>query len=190
MEWLWWTLGGVCGGLFVLGVIGIVIIVILDNKKTSRVMKEGDHTTGWLVQANTKLFKDGIMDEAGVVVISPDRETALDRHYMMDLAERVFNLKGHDPDDCADEDDAYVAALMADEAYVEGKKDLLPEGFTGGRKVYLAHIMIYRDHLPGKKLSGKRVPCSVVWGDDKLPICSRPLSAKDYRTTKKDEDDY
>ena len=52
-------------------------------------------------------------------------------------------------DDCVDEDEAFVAELMADETYVEGKRDKLPKGFAGGRTVYLAHIFVYRDHLPG-----------------------------------------
>lgn len=181
MEWLWWTLGGVCGGLLLLVIVFIVVVNLYENRKFTQVMKTGDKTVGWLVQAHKNIFDQGVLDEAGVVLISPDRDTAQDREFMMDMADQVFALKGEDPDELPDADNAFVAALMADETYVEGKKDQLPKTFARGRIVYLAHIMIYRDHLPGKKLSGRRVACVVVWENDQLPICSRPMSAKDYR---------
>src|SRR5215218_10092820 len=133
MDVLWWVLGFGCGGLVLLAVVAIVYFAILDSKRKKQTIEEGDHTTAWLVQANNKLFEDGVMDLPALVLISPDEATANDEELMTDLAERIMELKGVDPDDCDNEDDAFVAELMADETYVEGKRDKLPKGFAKGR---------------------------------------------------------
>jgi hypothetical protein len=181
MGGLWWALGLGCGGLVVLAVAGVVYLVILDSRKKRRVLEEGDHTTAWLVQANSKLFEEGVMDLPALVLISPDEETANDEEFMTDLAERVMALKGIDPDDCEDEDETFVAELMSDETYVEGKRDKLPKRFARGRTVYLTHIFVYRDHLPGKRIQRRRMPCAVIWDEPKSLVCTRPPERKRRR---------
>jgi hypothetical protein len=179
MSWLWWVLGFGCGGLMFLALIGVIYLMILDRKKTKRVIEEGEHTTGWLVQANTDLFEKGMMDLPALVLISPDKETAKDKEFMTGLAERIMDLKGTDPDDCDDKDEAFVAELMRDETYVEGKWDKLPKRFAAGQRVYLAHIFVYREHLPGERIQGQRLPCAVIWDDPKSPICTRPAPRRE-----------
>src|SRR5262249_27826616 len=147
---------------------------------------EGEPTIGWLVQANSDLFEEGLMDLPALVLISPDEEVANDEAFMTDLADRIMELKGTDPDDCDDEDEAFVAELMADETYVEGKRARLPQRFARGRKVYLVHIFVYRDHLPGGRIRQRRIRCAVIWDDPKSLICTRP-SAR--RRRRRDEDD-
>lgn len=188
MSWLWWLLGLGCGGLLLLGLAVVVYLAILDKKRKNRVLREGEHTIGWLVQANMNLFEKGFMDLPALVVISPDKETANDKEFMTDLADQIMELKGVDPDECADEDEAFVAELMADETYVEGKRDKLPKRFTQGRKVYLAHIFVYRNDLPGEKIVGRRIPCAVIWDDPKSMICTRPAPRR-QRPQEDDEDD-
>ena len=185
----WWIGGYICGGLTLLAIVGIVYLAILDSKKKKRLIEEGEHTTGWLVQANNNLFEDGVMDYPGLVLISPDEATAEDEELMIDLADRIMELKGSDPDDAENKGEAKVADLMSDETYVEGKRDKLPKSFTGGKEVYLAHIFIYRDHLPGKKLGRRRLPVAVIWDDPKSLICTRPMSKKDRRRYEEDDDD-
>jgi hypothetical protein len=187
MSW-WWILGIGCGGLVLLAVIGVIILMIIDSKKAKKVIEQGEHTTAWLVQANSNLFEEGIMDLPALVLISPDKEVVNDEEYLSDLAERVMDLKGADPKSCDDKDEALVAELMSDETYVEGKRDKLPKGFAQGRVVYLAHIFVYRDHLPGKRIRGNRIPCSVIWDDPKSPICTRPASPKRRRRDETDEE--
>jgi hypothetical protein len=187
MAWLRWVLGIGCGGLVLLALAVMIYLAILDRKKTKRVIEEGEHTTGWLVQANAKLFEQGLMDLPALVLISPDKETVNDEEYMTDLAERIMELKGTDPDDCDDKDEAFVAELMRDETYIEGKRDRLPKRFAQGRQVYLAHIFVYRDHLPGKKIRDQRIPCAVIWDDPKSLICTRPALQKERRREDDDE---
>jgi hypothetical protein len=77
---------------------------------------------------------------------------------------------------------------LLSQMYVEGKRDRLPRAFAGGRKVYLAHIFVYRDDLPGKKLRGRRIPCALFWDDEKTMICTRPPSKKKRRRLAEDDD--
>jgi hypothetical protein len=171
-----------------LAVLGVTL-KLREHRRRDRVIADGSHTTGWLVQAHQNIFDEGSMDEAGLVLVSPDPEVAEDREFMTELAEKVMELKGTDPDDCDTKGEARVAELMADETYVEGKRDRLPKSFTGGKEVYLAHVYIYRDHLPGKKLTRRRVPCAIVWDDEAAMICSRPPSKKEKRRYEEDEDE-
>jgi hypothetical protein len=175
---MWWTVGWSCGGLVVLAVVVLSILAVRDNKKKTRVIEEGEHTTAWLVQANTSLFEKGWMDLPALVLISPDRETAGDEELMTDLAGRIMELKGTDPEEC-EEDDAFVAGLMASERYIEGKRDRLPRRFAQGRTVYLAHIYVYRDHLPDKRIQEQRIPCAVIWDDPQSLVCTRPAAPKE-----------
>jgi hypothetical protein len=187
MGWIWWVLGLSCGGLVLLALAGLVYLVIRDHQIAKRVIAEGEHTTGWLVQANVKLFQNGIVDLPALVLLSPDKAVANDKELLTDLAERIMELKGTDPADCDDKDDAFVSELMRDEKYIEGKRDLLPKGFAQGRVVYLAHLYVYRDHLPGKRVTGHQLPCAVVWDDLKLPICTRPPTQGDRRREEEDD---
>lgn len=186
--WMWIG-GSICGVLVVAAIILIVVLNIKESKKKRQTLEDGDHTTAWLVQANNKLFEDGIMDQPGLVLISPDKATSQDEELMTDLAERIMDLKGEDPDDLDDKAERKIAELMLDETYIEGRRDKLPKSFTQGKEVYLAHIYIYRDHLPGKKLKRRRIPCAVIWDDPESLICTRPATKKDRRRDDDDEDD-
>jgi hypothetical protein len=177
--------------VILLAAVGIVYIAALDKRKKKRALEEGEPTVGWLVQANTKLFGDGWMDLPALVLISPDPDTAADEDLMTDLADQIMELKGVDPGDCDTDADAKVAGWMSDETYVEGRRDKLPRSFTGGKEVYLAHIFVYRDHLPKGRIVGRKVPCAVIWDDPKSLICTRPLTRKERRAfeTGDDEDE-
>jgi len=172
MGWQGWVFG--CGGLLTLALVVVVYFAIADRNKKKRVIEKGSHTTGWLVQANVKLFEKGFMDLPALVLISPDEKTANDEELMTELAERIMALKGADPEDCADKDEAFIARLMADETYIEGKRDQLPRRFAQGRDVYLAHIFVYRNHLPDERVVGNQVPCAVIWDEPKSLICTYP----------------
>ena len=184
MEWYWW-LGSVCSGLTLLVILVIVWFAVDDSRKRTRILREGEHVHAWLVQANSKLFEKLFLNDPALVLISPDETTANDRDFMTDLAARVFALKGIDPDDCKDKDDAFVAELVFDEAYSEGKRDRLPKRFAQGREVYLAHIYVYRGDLPGEKISRRRLAVAVIWDDPKAMICTCPALPRKHR----DDDD-
>ncbi|MBX9583825.1 MAG: hypothetical protein K2X87_26285 [Gemmataceae bacterium] len=179
----------ILGGLAVAGVAGLLAVMnVLAGRNKQRTLDEGEPVTGWLVQANTALFEDGAGDYPAVCLISPDPDTAEDEGFMTDLADRIMELKGVDPGDTDDEAEAKVAGLMASEAYQFGRRDRLPKAFTGGRSVYLAHLSVYRDHLPGRKLTGRRLYVAVIWDRPGTLICTRPAPKK-KRRRRDDEDD-
>jgi hypothetical protein len=179
MGTLWWVLGLTCSGLVLAAIATVAYLWVLESRRRKRVLAEGQPTFGWLVQANQKLFEPGVIDLPALVLISPDERTLRDETFLNELAERIFDLKGTPPDECASKDEAFVAELMMDETYVEGKRDKLPKSFTQGRPVYLAHIFVYRDDLPGKRIGRRRIACSVIWDDDKSMICTRPVSREE-----------
>jgi hypothetical protein len=178
MEWLWWLGGGCCGATVLVAIAAIAWFAVADMRKKNRILREGDRVTAWLVQANMKLFEKGFLDQPALVVISPDEKTSTDKDFMIDLADRIMELKWIDPDDCATKDEALVAELMFDETYVEGKRDRLPLGFTEGREVYLAHIFVYRNDLPREFLRRRRLSCAIIWDDPTALICTCPPSPR------------
>jgi len=177
---MWVIIGSVCGGLTVLLVVFLVYAAIRDSKRKADALARGEQTHGWLVQANVALFEDGMMDQPALVVISPDETTNDDEEFMTDLSERIMELKSETGGIIGKtKAERAVSKLMSDETYIEGKKDKLPEEFTGGREVYLVHIYVYRDHLPDRRLEGRKIPCVVVWDDPNAMVCTRPVSEEE-----------
>ena len=172
-------------------VIAVIVGIIMNsklNKERDRILEEGEHTHGWIVQANDELFKKGDSDMPALIVVSPDEETNDDEEFMTELTESISTLKGQDPDDVADAGEAKVAELMADESYVEGRRDKLPKSFTDGKKVYLVHVYVFREHLRNKRLSSNpKLPCAIVWDEPESLVCSRPMSKKKRKREDDDE---
>lgn len=171
----WSIVGWVCGGLVVLFGVGGPLLKWWEVRRRRRVIAEGDQTTGWLVQANDKLFEEGQLDLPAFVLISPDKATAEDAEFMGEVLAWVGSLKDTEPDD---PDEAEVAAFVTDEMYQEGKRLRIAPGLVNGREVYIAHIYIYRGDLPWRKLTEPTVACAVNWDDPKSMICSRPAPPK------------
>lgn len=179
--------GWVCVGLTVLGIAFVAYISITEGKRRKHTLENGTHTHGWLVQANNALFEPGNLNNPALIVISPDARTNDDEEFMTDLAERIMELKGEEGDT---KDERKVAHLMADETYVTGRRDQLPAGFTDGKTVFLVHIMIYREHLPGKKIEERKIPCAIVWDEPGTLVCTRPSgSGRKWRPDDTEDED-
>jgi len=163
--------GWVCIALTIAGIIFVVYANVVDAKKKKYTLENGTATHGWLVQANESLFESGNMDLPALIVISPDADTNDDEEYMTGLAGRIMELKGEEGET---KEERKVARLMADETYIAGRRDELPAKFTGGKTVFLVHIMIYRDHLPKKRLEDRKVPCAIIWDEPDTLVCTRP----------------
>lgn len=183
----WIILGSICGLFIVAAVAFVAYIVIREKKLKAYALEHGEKTHGWLVQANAALYEAGDTDLPALVIISPDEETNDDEQYMTELAERIMELKDPDGEILGDtKAERFVSKLMSDETYIEGKREKLPEKFTEGRTVYLAHILVYREHLPRQKLDEAKLPCVVVWDDPKAMVCTRP-TRKRKRTDDEEE---
>jgi|GEM_PF-3003629 len=178
----------VIGAIVVVVVILGIILTIKLNRRRKHVLDAGEHTWGWLVQANNDLFKKGDMDLPALIIISPDEETNDDEEFMTELADDIMTLKGEDPEELDDSGEAKVAKLMADETYIEGRRDKLPKSFTDGKTVYLVHFYVFRDDLPGKKLGqDPRVPVAIIWDEDDTLVCTRPTKKKKKKRRDDDE---
>jgi hypothetical protein len=179
MSLLWIILGLGCVGL-VLAMIALVVYANVHERRGIAYVKEhGSPTIGWIVQANDNLYQDGQMPSyPAFVLISPDKETASHEEFMTNLAGEIMELKG---EECEDEDEQRISKLVTDEKYGEGKRDRLPQSFTEGREVYLAHIIIFRDHLPKQKLTESFVHCQVVWNEPGTLVISIPGPKKPNR---------
>lgn len=168
--------GSICLGLVVLAVGFVIYANIADARKRRYVVENGSPAKGWLIQANMSLFEKGSMDLPALVLVSPNKRVEDDEEFMTDLAQRIMELKEVE---CDDEDEAFVSNLVTDELYVEGKMDRLPESFAGRHEVYAAHIFVYRDDLPGKRIRGRYLPCSIIWDEPGTMICTRPQHKAD-----------
>lgn len=179
MTLLWIILGLGCVGL-VLALIAFVVYANIHERRGIAYVKEhGSRTLGWIVQANDNLFQEGQMPSyPALVLISPDKDTAADEEFMTDLAQEIMELKG---EECEDEEEQAVSNLVTDERYREGKRDRLPDSFTDGREVYLAHIIIFREHLPKRRLTEPCVHCQVVWDKPGTLVITIPPPQKPSR---------
>jgi hypothetical protein len=193
MAW-YWIAGFACIGIFaVLMVLGFILMAI-DKKKKQATLEKGEPVLGWLIMANMKLYEEGSSENAAVVLISPDPETANDDEYMLDLVEKIAEIRETDPVDL-DEDEEMVHNLLADETYVQGARTRLPKSITDGRKVFLANVMIFREDLPSKKITKPYIYCQIVWDDPNAMICSRLPNKTEIRARREkdrqreDEDD-
>jgi hypothetical protein len=180
------TWGWVCVALTVVAVAFVAYVAVTESKRRKYTLENGAKTHGWLVQANAALFEPGNANNPALVVISPDARTNDDEEFMTDLAERIMELKGEEGETKAERK---VARLMADETYISGKRDELPAEFTDGKTVFLVHIMIYRDHLPGKKIEERKIPCAIVWDEPGTLVCTRPAPSGRRKWRSADDDE-
>src|SRR5262249_11096652 len=137
------------------------------------VLQAGAQTVAWVIEETLKPDKRGAFCLAA---ISPDYETAHDQEFMADLIGRIGRLQGLAAGDGADRDVALVSALVADAESFRWMRAPLPDGFTAGKTVYLAHLFIDFQHLPPDLRFLAPVPCAVVWADAELPIYPRALT--------------
>lgn len=170
----WWWVGWGCGGVTLLFACCIAGLIIVDIRKKNRAIRLGDHTFAWLVYAKEDFFVPGWRDDFALVVVSPETLTGDDERRMADLADRVLAIRATPPEKVYGTDKNAVFELMRDLTYVEGKRDRLPDSITDGREVYLAHLYVYREHLPTRCITSPRIPCAILWHEPNSLICTRP----------------
>ena len=132
----------------------------IESRRRSRVMAEGVPVVGWIVQANSELFRAGAEDAPAQVLISFE---APDGAGLEELSLRMYQLKHGVPTGPAER---AVAAKVRDETYRPGVRWRLPDEFTGGVEVYAVGVMIERRLLQEGRLTDRRVVCRAVPGDE------------------------
>jgi hypothetical protein len=92
----------------------------------------------------------------GLVIGSFDPEANVTTEYMVDLAEKIFELSLAEP---TTPEERQIHELMSDMAYVEDRRRLLPRGLTGGREVYAFDLMMVGDYQPNGVVETPLFPC-------------------------------
>ena len=141
-----------------------------------RSLERGKRVLGWIVQANSDLYDAGSGDAPAQILVSFDAKSDPPDDFMEQLAERVAELKGKEPETAIE---AEVAALVNDEQYRPNQRSLLPAKFTGGREVYSVHLRIRREYLPAGKIKLSYVRCCVIDDEEKSRPLMLPYEPKD-----------
>jgi hypothetical protein len=137
-------------------VVPLGVVSILERRTKNRVMRDGVPIVGWIVQANMDLYQPGNGDEPALVLVSFDDVPSAE---VDALARKMFALKGRRHSNPVDRE---VAALVDDEQYLRGGCFQLPLEFSGGLRVYVAHVMVERQLLPHGFLLGRQLPCRAI----------------------------
>jgi hypothetical protein len=122
--------------------------------RLDHLLLEGKVVWGALVQANNLLFKVGPNDHPAMTIYAPDRSFDDRPEALKAIASRLFRLKNTTPED---RDERRLAAAITNEME-RGMGWLVPRSMTGGREVLSTGFMVFRSHIPGRRLQGGWFP--------------------------------
>jgi len=123
-------------------------------KNTKRLVEEGSIVWGAIVQANTTLFQPGPHNCPGNILYSSDQRMDGRPNLFLNLAERLFSLKGTD---LKNPELRKFANDLADERGRGGRLDI-PLSLTNNVPCYMNDIQFERKHLPHGYLSAAFYP--------------------------------
>jgi hypothetical protein len=186
-------------GLGIAVLIGTLIQMRFSDalkRRRDRVLRLGDRTHGWLIHVWAPYYSKGdsqysvsktvfeardpdCADFRTLIIISPDADTNEDAEFMTELAEDIAAIRKRSLDRLY-EDEARVQDLLRIDCYREGRRNKLPKSLTDGRTVFLAHLYVFREHLPNALNGDRRILCSIIWDEHGL-ICSRPTTESKYK---------
>ena len=134
------------------------LFALYDPFLQRRFYREGKIAFGALVQANVLLFKKGDDDCPANFIYSTDKYYWEHQDEMILLADALFSTKGYVGFHPSIQ---RLADLITDE-YSRVFCYKLPRDITEGREVYMTTVMVQRDHLPKKKIIGRKYPMLVL----------------------------
>lgn len=114
-----------------------------------KLLGEGNIVPAVLVQANAALFGPGAGDAPANVIYTTDGEAAQPVARMLEVARRIFSLKGTKPED---PDEARFARMVSDELRRDFRVTV-PERLSGDLDLTYTTIMVHRRHLPEGRLA-------------------------------------
>lgn len=171
-----------------LAVVALVVLFAVQAAMESRsetarqaLRKTGEPVLAVLVMANSEFLASQEIPEApALVAFSFERPSPELANALRELGRRAFALyvaTGPIPGGPADQ---AVAKFMKSDRHQPDRRFRLPDAFTGGREVYLAHVMLTRRELPLDLGSNRLLPCAVS-GRDQGQI--EPLGLSDRATS-------
>jgi hypothetical protein len=115
---------------------------------------EGRVVWGALVQANSLLFEAGPNDHPAMTIYAPDESFDDRPQDLKAIASRLFRLKNTTPQD---RDERRLAAAITNEME-RGMGWMVPRSLTGGCEVLSTGFMVFRRHIPGRRLQSGWFP--------------------------------
>lgn len=112
-------------------------------KDRGKLLKHGRVVLGALVQANMELFAPLRKDLPALAVWSEEPDWDADIPAMRAWGYRIFQLKGQEP-----EGDLERLTRTMNNERARPQNYPLPESFTGGKKIFLSSLVVFRRHLP------------------------------------------
>jgi hypothetical protein len=109
---------------------------------------DGEVVWSSLIQANNNLFKPEPHDHPALAIHAADRSFDDRPADLQTIARRLFHLKNTTPED---RDERRVADMITDEME-RGMGWAVPRSLTDGEEVLATTFMVFRSHLPGRRL--------------------------------------
>ena len=124
------------------------------SRELDLLLLTGEVVWGALVQANNLLFKPGPHDHPALAIYAADRSFDDRPETLQAIARRLFRLKNTTPEDPAER---RLADMITDEME-RGLGWMVPKSLTGGEEVLSTTFMVFRSHLPGRRLQSGWFP--------------------------------
>jgi hypothetical protein len=140
------------GSCCVATLVAVGLLALYMKAVDRKIVREGRTLFAPIVQANNLLFEWGKDDLPAQVLICFEPDSPQLRRQLLDIASTVATLKTQEP---ATADAEFVAEIVRNETPRWGRRDRLPDSFTGGLNVYAVPVTVIRAHLPGRALQRK-----------------------------------
>ncbi|MDD9380859.1 hypothetical protein M8Z33_30260 [Streptomyces sp. ZAF1911] len=127
-------------------------------KAQDMLLAEGRLVWGAVVQANNDLFSRGWHDLPAAVIYSPDAVFDDSPDLLLDIARKLYRLKGTRQQDPGL---ASFSRMLASEMDREMRLEV-PRRLTGSAAVYCTDVIVARRHLPGRVLSDQVIPLLIA----------------------------
>jgi hypothetical protein len=166
----WWIGGSLCGGI---SVVALVLLVFESKRQLAakaaleqRIEREGLSVLGWIVMANTSLYRasNSKSHSYAVIVFTPRGDLPDLKKTLNEWAKKLhgYKLPMNAPNS---KDERIIESIMRTQ--LPNPRALrLPDAITGGTEGYTISVRVPWRKLPGRKLTLPYLYCKVLFGDD------------------------
>lgn len=146
-------------------------------KRQGQLLAHGRVVWGGVVQANSLLFEPGASDHPAKIIYSNDPYFDDQNYHLLEIAERLFALKGTTPEDPE-------LALAAKSVTDEMKRQFgvhLPKSLTDGMEVISSETMIIRAHLPFGMLVDRALPLLIHPSTEQVMLVPHQFLTNEFK---------
>jgi hypothetical protein len=147
--------------------LGLILSAWISNRKRKRIRQEmisaaerSVPVMTYPVMANRVLMQQKGTVAPALMIATFDVDVTLEA--MTTLA-KIMMMISHQ--DVSHESKVAVIKMFEDVDYTPGRRRIVPEDVTGGRRVYAVDLMVISDYLPTDTLKVPLIPCMAEPGD-------------------------